>query len=129
MAEQLFYENEKERIRVTDSRVMVGSQTYAMGAVASVAASKFPPNRWIQAAILLAGVVFIAPIRMQASIWHWLIALGPGIVWLIVAPTRYSVVLQVSSGATRALTTKREKLARGVADAINEAIVYRDKAK
>ncbi len=127
MPEQLFFESDRQRIRVTDSRVMVGSQTYAMGAVASVAGSRVPPNRIAQALVLLLGVFFAY--KSGGSIWHWGVALAPGFLWLLLAKTRYGVELQVSSGATRALTTKDEKLARGVIDAINEAIVYRDKAK
>lgn len=127
MAEQLFYENERARIRVTDSRVVVGSQTYAMGAVASVAGTRVPPNRLAQLAVLLVGV-FLG-YKSGGSIWHWGIALAPGLLWLALARTRYGVELQVSSGASRALTTKSEDLARGVVGAINEALVYRDKAK
>jgi hypothetical protein len=120
--EKTYYTNGK--VTVTNSRFISQDQTYAMSGVTSVKFEETKPNR-VLPVVLLIGCLFVVSRMPAASIWLYLGFAAPGLIWLALQNTWYSVTLASASGESRALTSKDQKFIRGVIDAINQAIIER----
>jgi hypothetical protein len=120
--EQIFFE--AGSVKVTSKRVVVGSQTYALSGITSVRFLQLKPRRLFPLALLVAGFL-LAKSNPAASIWHYLIFVAPGAVWLLLQRSTYTVQLNSSSGESRALQSKKRDFIEQVVAAINQAIVVR----
>ena len=122
--EKTYFSNGK--VTVTNTRFIVQAQTYAMSGVTSVKHQKNSPNRLFPLAALIAGFLLVAGAgKGGANIWQYAIFMSPGIVWLAVQRTYYSIQLSSASGEIRALVSKHAGFIKDVADALNQSIIER----
>jgi hypothetical protein len=120
--EQTFFE--AGVVKVTSKRVVVGSQTYALSGVTSVRFHQLKPRRLFPIALIVGGFL-LAKSNPAASIWHYLLFAMPGVLWLLLQRSTYTVQLNSSSGESRALQSKNRGFIEQVVAAINQAIVAR----
>jgi len=111
-----------EDVTVTNSRFMVGSQTFAMSNITSVKASQQNPKRLWPIALIVVGVLALAA---GANIWVVGLLGGSGVAWLFMQYTVYHVMLTTAGGETSALSSKQREYIEKVVHALNEAIVAR----
>jgi hypothetical protein len=119
---------ENGEIRVTNARLIVSGQTYAMSGITSVKAVEVHPSK--QGPLLLIGVGILCVIvassnRSAAAGVIGAVLAVLGVMWLLGLKPSYTVQLTSASGETRALTSNDRSLIASVVDAINEAIVHR----
>lgn len=126
-AEPTYYSDEKG-VRITPSRLIIGSTTYAMANITSIRLTKDYNNRWGGVALAGLGLFAIAigaPFDIQVLVVSGFILLVAGIACaVLLKPTRH---LRVSSasGETDALTSNDEKYIAQIATALNEALIKR----
>lgn len=122
--ERIYFEAEKESVKITSARVIVGQKTYAMSGITSVGFVVQKPKRLLPFALLIGGLL-LAKSNPEASIWHWLSLAAPGALWLIVQKTAYALQINSASGEQKAMTGNDGGFVRKVVAAINQAIVER----
>jgi len=110
-------------VTVTNTRVVVPSQTYAMSNVTSVRFAEIKPNRWFPVGAILLG--FILAAGGKGSIWHFLVLMLPGIIWLALQKTMFAVALSTAAAESRVLRSRDRAFIESVVEAINKAIVSR----
>ncbi|AMP00149.1 putative qacE-like protein integron orf [Collimonas arenae] len=120
--EKTYYTNGK--VTVTNSRIVIESQTYAMAGITSVNLKTVKPNRLAPVILAIVGF-FIAKSQPTATLWMYLVLIAPWLIWLALQKTQYSILLSSASGEHRALQSKNSQFVRGVVDSINQAIVDR----
>jgi len=124
-AETTYYTN--GRVTVTNARFVVDAETYAISGITSVKLGVKRPNRILP--ILLIVLTFLVQTKggnaANLSIWHWGLTLLPGVLWLALQRTYYTVTLASASGENRALKSKIKPFVSEVVEAINQAIVRR----
>lgn len=124
-AEITYYTN--DRVTVTNARFMVDGETHAISGITSVKLGVKKPNRILPAALIIFELLALTSGKNLAtlSIWHWLIILLPGLIWVCLQRTHYTVTLASASGEHRALKSKVKPFVSEVVEAINQAIVRR----
>ncbi len=119
MDEKTFFEYED--VKVTNTRFVTGSETFAMSNVTSVKALVNTPNRlWG----ILAVLVGLAIAFSGQYVLGGLVVSGATL-YLYMQKTVYHVMLNTSGGETSALKTYQLEYITKVVKALNEAIVYR----
>ena len=119
--ERTFFQHED--VSVTNSRFMVGSQTFAMSNITSVKASRQVPKRLWPTLLVVIGVLLA--IAESANVGIGIVIGGVGVAWLLVQKTMYHVMLTTAGGETSALSSKQRVYIEKVVQALNEAIVAR----
>ncbi|SHL63346.1 DUF6232 family protein [Rhodanobacter sp. OK091] len=119
MEEKMFFN--QEGVSVSNARFIVNGQTYAMNGVTSVKQAVRHPSRL---GSVVAGVIGLIVLFSGAIGWG-LVFLAAAIIWWVAQKTEWIVVLQSSSGETKALTSKERSFIEGVVTALNESIVHR----
>lgn len=124
-AETTYYSN--DRVTVTNARFMVDGETHAISGITSVKLGVKKPNRILPAALIIFELLALTSGKNLAtlSIWHWVIILLPGLIWMCLQRTHYTVTLASASGEHRALKSKVKPFVSEVVEAINQAIVRR----
>lgn len=121
--ETTYYTNGK--VTVTNARFIVDDETHAISGITSVKLGVKKPNRFLPVALM--AVLFLVLTKGGKydglSIWHWAMVLLPGIIWLSLQRTHYTVTLASASGEHRALKSRIKPFVREVVDAINQAII------
>ena len=81
-AETTYYTN--DRVTVTNARFMVDGETHAISGITSVKLGVKKPNRILPAALIIFELLALTSGKNLAtlSIWHWLIILLPGLIWV-----------------------------------------------
>ena len=120
-------EREKEFLRegpvlVTNARVVVKKQTFAMGQVSSVKSTVQAAHRVTPILLILGGMLFATN---EELLGIGLIFALLGTIWLLMSRKRYIVKLSTSSGESEALASPDEGFVNRVVAAINSAMVYR----
>lgn len=118
MEEKTFFEYED--VKVTNSRFITGSATYAMSNVTSVKAFEQKPQRFWGVIAAIIGLL----VATQAHIVGLLIA-GGATYYLYKQRTLYHVMLATAGGETSALKTDQREYLNKVVAALNEAIIHR----
>ncbi|MFZ4878431.1 DUF6232 family protein [Janthinobacterium sp. Mn2066] len=123
--ETTYYTNGK--VTVTNARFIVDDETHAISGITSVKLGVKKPNRLLPIALMVA-LFFVLTRGVDGnfghmSIWHWAMVLLPGIIWLSLQRTHYTVTLASASGEHRALKSRIKPFVREVVDAINQAII------
>ena len=118
MEEKNFFEYED--VKVTNSRFIVASQTFAMSNITSVKASKEVPNRFWPITLIVLGVLLLIGSPIPG-----LVVAGIGVVWLVMQKTMFHVMLTTAGGETSALSSKQRNYIEKVVQALNDAIVAR----
>jgi hypothetical protein len=125
---------ERDKIKVTSARFVVGAQTYAMASVNSVKIQRtditqsntFPGLMVIVGAIWLFVHMMLEPAGVLGYLWP-LALLGLGVWWIssIKKTFQYKLVLTTSSGETPVLVSTKSDDILPVEKALTDAIVYR----
>lgn len=119
MEEKTFFEYDD--VKVTNSRFISGSQTFAMSNVTSVKALTEKPRRLWAILILVIGLAMAANAVFVAGG----IVAAAAALYLYLQKTTYHVMLNTSGGETSALKTYQLDYITKVVNALNEAIVHR----
>ncbi len=126
-AEMSFY-SDAHGVRITNTRAIFGSTTYAMNNIASVSMGFKPANRKHGFVTLLLGLLILL-IGISANITVGLIfgavVIILGIIILGSAKPSYSVRIGSASGEVAAFESKDEKYVQSIVQAMNEAIIKR----
>lgn len=118
MGEKTFFEYED--VKVTNSRLMVASQTFAMSNITSVKTLKNQPNRFWPGLVIIFGVVMLLDNPLIG-----LVIGGGGGLWLYSQKTMFHVMLTSAGGETSALSSQQRNYIEKVVQALNDAIVAR----
>ena len=124
MEEKVFLSEGK--VKVTNARFMVPSQTFAMSGITSIKTSKEHPSRTSPIIVIAIGIGSLAGVKffpLLALVALALIAVGG--VWLYLTKTIFHIVLTSASGETKALSSKDRKWISKVIAALNDSIVHR----
>lgn len=132
MEEKVFLDS--SNVKVTNTRFVVGSQTYAMSSVNSVKTNvrDVTPNRMFAILMMVVGLVWLinhglGNTREWGGYFLPIAIMAGGFFWnsRIKEAKEYSLVLTTSSGETSALTGRNGDHVRKVEAAITDAIIYR----
>jgi len=118
MEEQVFFE--REGVKVTNARFVVGMQTFAMSNITSVNPATEPPSRFTLILVLIVGVLFAFAVP-----WFGAFVVAMCALFLYLQKTKYHVMLHTAGGETKALTTEELEYFNHVVGALNQAIVHR----
>lgn len=119
MEEKTFFEYDD--VKVTNSRFITGSQTFAMSNVTSVKALTEKPKRLGGILVLVVGLAIAA--NSEFAVGGAIAAVAA--LYLYLQKTTYHVMLNTSGGETSALKTFQKEYISKVVAALNEAIVHR----
>ncbi|PZQ16466.1 MAG: QacE [Rhodanobacter denitrificans] len=119
MEEKIFFD--RGGVSVSNARFIVNGQTYAMNGVTSVKQGVNNPSR---AWPLLLGLLAIVVLLNEGSVWGGLL-LVVAILWWVAQKPEWIVVLNSSSGETKALSSADQSYIKGVIEALNQSIIYR----
>lgn len=122
MAEQTFFN--QNGITVTNARVIMGGQTYAMSGITSVRSIEEVPSR--KGSIILGIIgILVMIVAKPMAILIGLILVGIAVAWFIATKPTYYVGLVTAAGESRALNSKDAEYISNIVNAINEAIIAR----
>jgi len=114
----------EQGVRVTSSRFILPSQTFAMSGITSVQSSIEKPKRLMPAIFIAIGAVLL--VGVPKDTWQFdVFCLAVGGAWLALQKTIYHVLLHTSSGQAKALSSKDEQWISKVVHALNDSIVHR----
>ena len=123
--EQVFYE--APGVKVTNSRFVVGEQTYVMRHITSVKPARVDPNRSAPILLLALGVVMLLFWFLDREVFAFVIfgtlLVLTGVAVLATLKPRRSVVLTTEGREVAALENADEPLIDKTVDALNAAIV------
>lgn len=119
MEEKMFFN--QGNVSVSNARFIVNGQTYAMNGVTSVKQAARHPSRL---GPIVAGIIGLL-LLFNAAVGWGLAFLAVAVVWWVTQKSEWIVVLQSSSGETKALTSTEKPFIDGVINALNESIVHR----
>ena len=122
MTEENFFD--QDGISVTDKRVVIGGQTYALSAISSVRFIEEQPSRKVP---IILGIVGMAMwgLNSAALTIFGLFLVGGAVAKFIYQKPTYSVGLVTTSGDSRAISSKEKGYISKIVNAINEAIIAR----
>ena len=137
-AEPTYYSDEKG-VRITPTRLIIGSSTYAMANISSIKTATGDPSRWAGIVMALFGLFFIGlgfvvmslggsvSVTVFAAIVFLMgiAVLGGGIAWAVLVKPTYHLRISSASGETDALMSKDKDYIAHVATALNEALIKR----
>jgi hypothetical protein len=113
-------------VKVTNARVLVGSQTYAMSGVTSVKHAVEPAKRGFSILCLLGAAGTLYYDHQDANpIMIAVAAAAVGILAWVLVKDKHFVILHSSSGESRAVTHTDRGFINRVIQAINNAIISR----
>lgn len=115
-------------ITITNSRAVIGDQTYSMSNVTSVSVLEIQPNRTGGIILALLGLLFTAVgWASGGGLFLWLGVLGLAIGIIIIASlrTKYAVCIGSASGESNAFISPDKEHIHPIVEAINKAIVER----
>lgn len=118
MDEKVFFE--RDQVKVTNARFIVGGQTFAMKNITSVQADVTKPNRLWPILLVVLGLFIWTKGSAPAGITFF----AAGLIILATQRTKYHVTLRSAGGETKALTSQQHKYVADVVAALNESIVH-----
>jgi hypothetical protein len=132
MAEQVYYD--RNRIRISSTRAVFGSKTFALAAITSVEGRRLHPERSGPYLIILGGVLACAmSARLfmdstEAGVIFLLIGLaviGLGVIWASRIGPKYAVILCTSARERKVGVSTNESEIGEIVAALNRAIIDR----
>lgn len=117
--EKIFFD--RNGVKVTSARFIVGTRTYAMQGVTSVKQAAKHPSRVLPIAFGIIGILLA--LDDKALIGTCLLVFAV-LAWLL-QKADWIVVLSSASGEQQALTSKDRAYIDAVISALNESLVYR----
>ena len=122
MSEKTFFN--ADGISVTNARVVIGGQTYAMSGITSVRSIEEKPSRKGPIILGIIGIIFML-IGEAATIVIGLIGIALAVFWFVSIKPTYHIGLVSASGESKALNSKDQAYISKIVNAINEAIIAR----
>lgn len=125
--EQCFY-SDSAGVRVTSTRLLVESTTYAMQNITSIKRDSTPPSRvgpvviFLVGALLLLGGVSGSGLGM---VIFALLMLAVGAAWWKSQKTTYHLVIASASGEVKAISSEDKQRVDNIVQAVNESIIGR----
>jgi hypothetical protein len=130
VSEREFYKG--PGVLVTNSRFIVGPQTFTMSGVTSVSSYTQPPSHTGPVILIILGILFSLGGCAQASqgggswgVVFGLLVAAAGVWWFLSRKPTYHVLLRSSSGEAKPLGSQDSSYIGDVVNALNSAIVYR----
>jgi hypothetical protein len=135
MAEQVYFKG--GGVRITSTRAIFDSKTYALAGITSVEGREIPPDHTLPVLPILLGVVlFVGGIfaagadTMSRGVGISLIVLGLavvglGVLWASRIRPRYAVIICTAATERKALISPDKHYVDEIIDALNEAIIDR----
>lgn len=114
--------NEKN-IRVSNSRLVLPAQTYAMSGITSVETGLEKPSKLYPIILIIIGVLALSTGMSGFIIGAIFIAIGAA--WIYKLKDTFHMFLHTASGKTQALSSQDEAWIKQVVKAVNEAIIHR----
>ena len=116
--------------RITNSRAIFGSTTYAMSNITSVSKKQIPPSSgagiFFMAIGMLLGIIGLSSLpKISGLLVTGGALLVLGAILVQSAKSTYIVMIASSSGESKALESKNKVLVEKIVEALNEAIVDR----
>jgi hypothetical protein len=125
--EQTFY-SDNAGVRITNTRAIFDKTTYSMANISSVRTEETSPKRAGAIWTIIIGVILFS-IGLSADVVgltiFGVIILLLGILWVWKASGEYHIMITSASGEASALKSKDKEYIDKVAQAMNEAIIYR----
>ncbi len=125
--EPTFYSDEKG-VRITPTRAIFGSTTYAMANITSIAGSKDPPRRTPGIIVAILGLVILLACSFLESaegVIAGVVVLGLGTLIAAIAKPTYYVKITSASGEAKATPSKDKQYIDSIVMALNEALIRR----
>ena len=125
--EPTFYSDERG-VRITPTRAIFGSTTYAMANITSVARSEDPPKRKPGIIVAILGfIILLACISFKSTegIIVGVVVLGLGILIATKAKATYHVKITSASGEAKPISSKDKQHIDSIVMALNEALIRR----
>lgn len=125
--EPTFYSDERG-VRITPTRAIFGSTTYAMANITSVVRGEDPPRRKPGIIIGILGlIILVACISFEsaAGVIVGVVVLGLGILIAAKAKATYYVKITSASGEATPISSKDKQHMDSIVNAINEALIKR----
>jgi hypothetical protein len=119
---EISFYSDDNGVRVTNSRLIIGTTTYAMLNVTSVMRKAEPPNRVGPIILLLLGVAVLAH---HNTAFFGFLMLVAGVLWLKSQKTLYHLRIASASGEANAITSTDVLRVDKIVQAVNEAIIGR----
>ena len=117
---------QQAQVTVTNSRFIVGNQTYAMRNITSVKPVKYNPSRGGPVTVIIIGLLAILigfGGSSAGSTILGLMLLGLGIFWWVRQRPTFGVFLATSGGEVRALQHRDWPFIESIVTAINQSII------
>ena len=108
-------------IKVSKSRFIAGSETYAMSGISSVKSEAVPARAGLPLLLIIFGVIFL----VGSSYVPPLLLIGGGIGIFIARSGQHSVTLGTSGGEIRSYVSRDKSFIEKVVNALNDAIIMR----
>ena len=118
MEEKTFYQNGV--VRVTQSRFIVGDQTFALRNISSVQVGLIGPNRTLYGIVVLIGALSL--LAEQTRLFGGIV-LVIAVIYIFTVKSGFSVRITIHSGETDCLLSKDKKFVEAIVNALNSAIV------
>jgi hypothetical protein len=135
MAEHVYYKNRD--VRITLTRAIFPSRTYALSGITSVGAIEIWPNRTFPALLIALGLLWFLfaagifasglPATGTAALFlaaGALFSVG-GIVWWLLQSPKYAVELRTAAGEFQAYVSAEEEIVDSIVEAVEQAIIDR----
>lgn len=124
MEEKIFFN--EGGVTVSNSRFIVGGQTYAMSEITSIKSVKVDPSKTgpfilIFTSIAVANKARESNIHTLPIILLFYLPLVIGLVWLFRLKPKYKIIWNISSGRVLAFARKDEEYIKNVVTALNDA--------
>ena len=113
----------EDGVRVTNSRFIVPTQTFAMNGITSVQSFEEKPRRFWPIFFIVVG--FLSFFGGKDGIALGVLLLVVGGLWLAKQKTMFQVRLSTSSGEAKALSSNDKQWIEKVVLAINASIIHR----
>lgn len=129
MVEETTFYSDDEGVRITNTRAIFGSTTYAMNNVTSVSKGYKSANHATGVLMIVIGIVVawlcITLKAVLSGIVAGVIFVAIGVLLLKILKPTYSVKIGSASGEIVALESQNGKYIQDIVEAMNEAIMKR----
>ena len=123
--EPTFYSDE-HGVRITPTRAIFGSTTYAMANITSVTRGEDPPRRKPGIIIAILGlIILLACVSFESTfgVIVGVVVLGLGILIAAKAKATYHVKITTASGEAKPISSKDKAHIDSIVTALNESII------
>lgn len=128
MANETTFYSDEHGVRITTTRAIFGSKTYAMANITSVSKGEEPPKRQPGIIIAILGLIILVACVSFGSAVGVIVGvavLGLGILIAAIAKPTYHVKITSASGEDEPRSSKDKQHIDSIVIALNEALIKR----